>query len=64
MMEHTANKMQENKGMISLLLMMFAMFEIRLSYGNKELDVLSIKCTSCKRETVLDSETKFTWVYD
>ena len=40
------------------------MFEIRLSYGNKELDVFSIKCTNCKRETGLDSETNFTWVYD
>ena len=40
------------------------MFEILLSYGNKELDVLSIKCTNCKRETGLDSETSFTWVYD
>ena len=34
-MEHTANKMQENKGLISSLLKMFAMFEIRLSFGNK-----------------------------
>ena len=63
-MEHTANKMQENKGLISSLLKVFAMFEIRLSYGNKEFDVLYIKCTNCKRETGLDSETSFTWVYD
>ena len=40
------------------------MFEIRLSYGNKELDVLSIKCTNCKRETCLYLETNLTWVYD
>ena len=40
------------------------MFEIRLSYGDKELDVLSIKCINCKRETGLNSETNFTWVYD
>ena len=45
-------------------LRIFAMFEIRLSYGNKELDVLSIKCTNCKREKGLDSETSFSWVYD
>ena len=43
---------------------MFAMFEIRLSYEDKELDVVSIKCINCKRETVLDSKTNFTWVYD
>ena len=43
---------------------MFAMFEIHLIFENKELDVLSIKCINCKRETGLDSETIFTWVYD
>ena len=63
-MEHTSNKMKENNGLISSLLKMFVMFEIRLSYGDKELDVLSIKCINCKRETVLDSKTNFTWVYD
>ena len=40
------------------------MFEIRLSYEDEKLDVLSIKCTNCKRETSLNSETNFTWVYD
>ena len=40
------------------------MLEIRLSDGNKELDVLYIKCTNCKRETVLNSETSFSWVFD
>ena len=63
-MEHTANKMKENNGLISSLLKMFDMFEIRLSYVNEELDVLSINCINCKRETGLDSKTNFTWVYD
>ena len=40
------------------------MFDIRLSYGDKELGVLSIKCINCKRETGLNSTTNFTWVYD
>ena len=40
------------------------MFEIRLSYGDKYLDVLSIKFINCKRETGLNSKTNFTWVYD
>ena len=40
------------------------MFEIRLSYGEKYLDTLSLKCINCKRETGLDSKTNFTWVYD
>ena len=63
-MEHTANKIQENVRIISSLLRMFSMFEIRLSFGDKYLDALSIKCINCKRETSLDSETSFTWVYD
>ena len=53
-MEHTENKMEENNGLISSLLNMFAMFEIRLSYGDKELDVFSIKCINCKIETSLN----------
>ena len=56
--------MKENNGMISSLLRVFAMFEIRLSYGVKELDVVSIKCINCKIETGLDSKANFIWVYD
>ena len=63
-MEHTANKMQENNGLISSLLKMFSMFEIRLSYGERYLDTLSLKCINCKRETGLDPETNLTWIYD
>ena len=63
-MEHTANKMKANNGLISSLLKIFAMFEIRLSSGENKLDVVSIKCINCKRETCLDSKTNFTWVYD
>ena len=63
-MEHTANKTKENNGLISSLLKMLAMFEIRLSYGDKELDIVSIKCIKFKRKTRLDSKTNFTWVYD
>ena len=43
---------------------MFSMFKIRFSYGDKDLDTVSLKCINCKRETVLDPETSFTWVYD
>ena len=63
-MEHTGNIMQDDKRLISLLLKMFLMSEIRLSYGEKYLDSLSLKCINCKRETGLDPETTFTWVYD
>ena len=40
------------------------MFEICLSCGDKDLGVLSLKCINCKKETGLNSETTFTWVYD
>ena len=43
---------------------MFSMFEIRLSFEDGYLDTLSINCINCKRETGLNSETSFTWVYD
>ena len=42
---------------------MFAMFEIHLSYEDKKLDVVSIKCIDCKIETGLNSETSFSWVF-
>ena len=63
-MEHTANKMQEDNGIISSLLKMFSMFEIILSFGDEDLDALFINGINCKIETGLDSETIFNWVYD
>ena len=62
-MEHTANNTKKN-GLISLLLKVFAMFEIRLSYTEGNLDIVYLKCIKCKRETYLDSETSFYWVFD
>ena len=52
-MEHTPNKIQENKVLISSLSKMSSMFEIRLSFGEKYLDALSIKCINYKGETGL-----------
>ena len=63
-MEHTGNITQDYKHLISSLLKIFSMLEIRLSFGDKDLDALSIKCINCKRETGLNSETTFAWVYD
>ena len=40
------------------------MFEIRLSYGEKYLDTVYLKCIHFKREIGLNPETSFTWVYD
>ena len=63
-MEHTGNIMQDDKHLISSILKMFLMFEIRLSYREKYFDTLCLKCINCKKETDLNSETTFTWVYD
>ena len=40
------------------------MFEIRLCYGDKYFDTVTLKCINCKRETALNQETIFTWLYD
>ena len=56
--------MQDDKCLISSKLNMFSMFEIRLSFGDKDLDTVSLKCIHCKRETCLYPEISFTWVYD
>ena len=56
--------MQDDTYLTSSLLKMFSMFEIRLSCGDDDLDVVSLKCINCKKETGLNSETGFTWVYD
>ena len=52
-MEHTAKIMGGNNGLISSLLKVFAMFELRLSYKEGNLDVVYLRCINCKRETGL-----------
>ena len=59
-MDYTGNIMQDDTQLISSLLKMFSMFEIRLSYGDKYLDTLCLKCINCKKETGLNSECPFT----
>ena len=61
-MEYTGNIMQDDTHLTSSLLKMLSMFEIRLSCGDDDLDIVSIKCINCKKETGLNSETGFTWV--
>ena len=48
-MEYTGNIMQDDTHLMSSLLKMFLMFEIRLSYGDNDLDTLSLKCINCKK---------------
>ena len=63
-MKYTGNIIQDDTHLMSSLLKMFLIFEIRFSYGDNDLDVFSLKCINCKKETGLNSETPFTWVYD
>ena len=63
-MEYTGNVMQDDTHLTSLLLKMFSMFEIRLSFGDDYLDIVSLECFNCKRETGLNAETGFNRFYD
>ena len=63
-MEYTGNIMQDDTHLTSLLLKMLVVFEIRLSCGDNDLDIVYLKCINCKKEIGLNSETRFTWVYD
>ena len=63
-MEYTGNLMQDDTHLTSSLLKMFSMLEIRWSCGDDDLDMVSLKCINCKKETGLNSESGFTWVYD
>ena len=47
-MEHTANIMK--KGLILSLLKVFAMFELSLSYKERNLELLSLRCINFKIE--------------
>ena len=51
--EHTANIMNPNKGIITSLLKAFSIFEFRLIGDKEKLDVLAIRCINCKKETGL-----------
>ena len=63
-MEYTGNIMQDGTHLTSSLLKMFSMFEIRLSCGDDDLDMVSLKCINCKKETGLNAKTGFKEFYD
>ena len=46
--------MQNDTHLTSSLLNMFSVFEICLSCGDNDLDVVSLKCINCKKETGLN----------
>ena len=47
--EYTGNIMQDDTHVTSSLLKMFPMFEIRLSCGDDDLDIVSLKRINCKK---------------
>ena len=51
-MEHTGNIMQDYTHLMSSLLKMLSVFEIRLSYGEKYVYTLCLKCINCKKKQV------------
>ena len=63
-MEYTVYIMQYVTHLTSSLLKMFSMFEICLSCGDNDLDIVSLKCINCQKETCLNAETGFKEFYD
>ena len=52
-MEHTANILKPNKGLITSLLKVFAMFELRLIDDISKVEAIAIRFINCKKETDL-----------
>ena len=48
-MEHTANILNPDKGLIPSLLKVFSMFELRLFDDIDKLEVIAIRCINCKK---------------
>ena len=63
-MEYTGDFMQDNNHLTSSLLKMFSMFEIRLSFGDDDLEEKKLKCINLKKEKGLNAETGFKDFYD
>ena len=58
-MEYTGNLMQDDTHLTSSLLKKLSIIEIRLSCGDDDLDIVSLKCINCKKETGLNTDTEF-----
>ena len=52
-MEHTANIINPNKGIITSLLKVFEMFGVHLIGDKDKLEAIAIRCINCKKETGL-----------
>ena len=56
-MEHTANILNPNKGLIPSLLKLFSVFELSLIDDRYKVYTKASRCINCKKETVLYSGT-------
>ena len=52
-MEHTANIINPNNGLIPSLVDLFSMFDFRLFHDIDKVKAISIRCINCKKETGL-----------
>ena len=52
-MEHTANILNPKQGLITSLLRVFYMFDLRLIDDGNKLEAISIRCINFKKETGL-----------
>ena len=52
-MEHTANILKPKQGLITSLLKLFAMFDLRLIGDINKVEAIAIRCINCKKETGL-----------
>ena len=52
-MEHTENILNQNKGLITSLLRVLAVFELVLIDDREKVEAIYIRCINCKKETCL-----------
>ena len=52
-MEHTSNIINPKQGLITSILKLFAMFELRLIDDINKVEAIAIRCIDCKKETGL-----------
>ena len=56
--KHTAEILNPNKGLITSLLMVSDMFELRLIDDRDKVEAIAIRCINCKKETGLYLRTQ------
>ena len=55
-MEHTEKCLTPNKGLITSLLKVFAIFELRLFDVRDKVEAIAIRCINCRKKQVYTEE--------